>query len=97
MSRYKWDDLHTVYFMLSVLFKEREDSDAESPLLSGHGGHGGKSSPTISSMVRPGKRDQFGMLNFRCEYVKEHGELLVTVVWVLLDISVSFIYHLVQY
>ena len=67
---------------ISVMFKERENSEAESLLPAGPG-DGGESSPTISSMVRPGNRDQFGMLNFRCEYVKEHGELLVTLVWVL--------------
>ena len=80
------------------LFKD-DESDVESGLLSkeeeggrknknvkDEDGGGGKHSPTISSMMEKrhsGMADQFGTLRFRCEYIKEHSELLVTLVGVL--------------
>ena len=76
-----------------------DESDVESGLLSrkredagggkkenGEDGGGGTNSPTISSMMesrRSGVADQFGTLRFRCEYIKEHSELLVTLVGIL--------------
>ena len=45
--------------------------------------NGGAISPTLSSMMQNSRscgRDRFGTLRFRCEYVKERCELLVTLI-----------------
>ena len=59
----------------------------ESRLLSGDDGDddGGTLSPTLASMMQnprscDGDGDRFGTLRFRCEYVKERRELLVTLI-----------------
>ena len=73
--------------MINFFLQMKEDdvSDVESRLLSGNDecANDGPTSPTLASAMQKSRSfdgDQFGTLRFRCEYARERGELLVTLI-----------------